>query len=175
VVEETRDPTFADEYYAQLQDVFEKQRLVPTYGLERVRALIRHMAPTGRLLMIRALDSRGACIGTGIYPGFNKLATFWGNASYRSMQILRPNEILHWYAMRYWKARGIECFDWGGGGTYKEKYGPVPNGTPWFSKSKYKALDKLRDAAKAMVDARQRWQGRLRAPKNSPRGEEGEG
>lgn len=171
-IEETRDLTFADQYYEQLKDVFKKQKLVPTYDVERVRALIRHMAPTGRLLLIRALDPQGTCIGTGIYPGFNKLATFWGNASYRLMQILRPNEMLHWYAMRYWKARGIECFDWGGGGTYKEKYGPRPTATPWFSKSRYKALDKLRDAAKAMVDARQRLLGRLRTAKTSPDSEE---
>jgi hypothetical protein len=171
-IEETRDPAFADVYYEQLKDVFKKQKLIPTYDLARVRALIRHLAPTGRLLLIRALDARGACIGSGIYPGFNKLATFWGNASYRSMQILRPNETLHWYAMRYWKARGIEVFDWGGGGTYKEKYGPLPVATPWFSKSRYKALDKLRDAAKAMVDARQRLLGRLRAARSSPDSEE---
>jgi hypothetical protein len=171
-IEETRDPAFADEYYEQLKDVFQKQKLVPTYDLERVRALIRHVAPTGRLLLVRALDPQGRRMGTGIYPGFNKLATFWGNASYRSMQILRPNETLHWYAMRYWKARGMESFDWGGGGTYKEKYGPRPTLTPWFSKSKYKALGSLRNAAKAMVDARQRVLGRLRAAKTSPGSED---
>jgi hypothetical protein len=162
-IEEARDPAFAEEYYDQLKDVFGKQRLVPTYAVERVRALIRHLAPTGRLLLLRALDPKGKCIGTGIYPGFNKTALFWGNASYRANQILRPNEALHWYALRYWKARGIETFDWGGAATYKEKYGPRPFATPWFSKSKYEALDTLRDAAKAIVDARQRLMGRFRA------------
>src|ERR1035441_6710177 len=34
-IEETRDPAFADEYYGQLQDVFRKQKLIPTYGVER--------------------------------------------------------------------------------------------------------------------------------------------
>jgi hypothetical protein len=155
-IEETRDPAFAEEYHDQLEDVFQKQRLVPTYNVERVRALIRHLAPTGRLLLLRAIGPDGKCIGTGIYPGFNKTALFWGNASYRATQILRPNEALHWYAMRYWRARGVESFDWGGAATYKEKYGPRPFATPWFSKSKYRALDSLRDAAQAMVDARQR-------------------
>jgi hypothetical protein len=143
--------------------------------VERVRALIRHLAPTGRLLLIRALDPQGTCMGTGIYPGFNKIALFWGNASYRSMQILRPNEALHWYAMRYWKARGIELFDWGGGGTYKEKYGPRPVATPWLSKSKYKTLGRLRNAAKALVEARQRLLGRLRAARGGPETDSGEG
>ena len=48
----------------------------------------------------------------------NDVAFFWGNASWRSEQQWRPNEYLHWYALRYWKARGVTLFDWGGGGTY---------------------------------------------------------
>ncbi len=42
-VEEAHDLEFAEEYYAQLKDVFAKQSLVPTYDIERVRQLIRHM------------------------------------------------------------------------------------------------------------------------------------
>ena len=178
-VQETLAPEFAGEYYEQLKDVFQKQKLVPTYGLDRVRALMRHLGPTGRLLLLRALDPQGECIGTGIYPGFNKSAFFWGNASYRAAQLLRPNETLHWYAMRYWKAHGIESFDWGGGGTYKEKYGPRPTQTVWFTKSRYKALHLLRDTAKALAGAKQNLLGRVRAASaprgGDPSGNEGEG
>jgi hypothetical protein len=58
----------------------------------------------------------------------NEVAFFWGNASWRADQHWRPNEFLHWYALRDWKARGVKMFDWGGGGTYKEKYGVEPRG-----------------------------------------------
>jgi hypothetical protein len=163
LVREAHDLEFADEYYEQLKDVFEKQTLVPTYGVERVRALIKHLEPTGRLLLVRALSPEGKCIGTGIYPALNKVAEFWGNASFRSMQLLRPNETLHWYAMRYWKARGVEVFDWGGGGTYKQKYGPSPVAVPWFYKSRYKILGVMRDKAKDLVRLKQQLLGRLRA------------
>jgi hypothetical protein len=163
VVQEAHDPKFADEYYEQLKDVFEKQTLAPTYGVERVRALVKHLEPTGRMLLIRALSPEGKCIGTGIYPALNKVAEFWGNASFRSMQLLRPNETLHWYAMRYWKARGVEVFDWGGGGTYKEKYGPSPVAVPWFYKSRYRILGVMRDKAKDVVRLKQRLLGRLHA------------
>ena len=166
-VAEAHDLEFAAEYYQQLQDVFAKQNLVPTYSVERVRALVRHLLPSGRLLLVRALAPDGKCIGTGIYPGFNRVAEFWGNASLRSMQILRPNETLHWYAMRYWKARGVEVFDWGGGGTYKEKYGPAPVAVPWFYKSRYKILGVMRDQAKNAVRLKQVLLGRLR-PKTAP-------
>jgi hypothetical protein len=60
VVIEEADPgdeAFADEFYNQLRDVFAKQNLVPTYSIERVRALIRHLAPAGRILLVRAVVS----------------------------------------------------------------------------------------------------------------------
>jgi hypothetical protein len=162
-IEEAHDPAFADEYYEQLKDVFAKQGLVPTYDLERVRALVRHMGPTGNVLLLRARDAEGKCIATGIFPGFNRISEFWGNASFRSYQNLRPNELIHWYAMRYWKKRGTEVYDWGGEGTYKEKYGCVPHRVPWFIKSRYEFVGKLRDTAKKMHRGKQRligwWQG----------------
>jgi hypothetical protein len=167
-IQHAGDIEFADEYYAQLLDVFDKQKLAPSYGVERVRALIRHLLPTGNLLLVRALAPDGKCIGTGIYPGLNRVAQFWGNASYRATQILRPNETLHWYAMRYWKSRGVKRFDWGGGGTYKEKYGPYPLAVPWFAKSKYRLLSTLRNQALNLFRMRQRLAGRLRGKKTAP-------
>jgi len=153
---------FAAEYYEQLKDVFDKQELVPSYGVSRVESLVRHLLPSGNLLLLRAIGPEGNCIGTGIYPGFNKIVQFWGNASWRAHQILRPNEALHWHAMRYWKARGAEVFDWGGGGTYKEKYGPRPSAAPWFVKSRYKVLTAMRGQARSLAAARQKVLGRLR-------------
>ena len=167
-IEESHDAAFADEYYAQLEDVFAKQGLVPTYPVERVRQLIRHLEPTGRILLLRARDAEGNCIGTGIYPGYNKVAEFWGNASWRKYQLLRPNEALHWYAIRYWKSRGAELFDWGGGGTYKEKYGVRPLSVPWFRKARYKWLDDARNHAKDLFAFRQRVLGRLRGDSYRP-------
>jgi len=172
VLEQAHDIEFADEYYTQLLDVFGKQDKAPTYGVERVRALIRHLDPTGRLLLVRARDPEGNCIATGIFPGFHKVAQFWGNASLRSGQILRPNEAIHWYALRYWKARGVELYDWGGGGSYKEKYGCTPYSVPWLSKSRYQVIRVLRDEARKMFERKQRILGRVRAalrPAGSPR------
>jgi Acetyltransferase (GNAT) domain len=163
VIEEAADDGFASEYHEQLRDVFGKQGLVPTYSEQRVVALIRHLRPTGNLLLLRALSPDGKCIGTGIYPGFNKVAQFWGNASWRSTLSFRPNEALHWYALRYWRQRGVEVFDWGGLGGYKLKYGPKPVSHPWFVKSRFRVLAKLRERARALVDVRQRLLGRWHA------------
>ena len=160
-IEEATDLAFADDYYQQLKDVFAKQGLVPTYKVERVRSLVKNMTATGRVLLVRARDSEGKSIATGIFPGYNKIAEFWGNASYRSSQILRPNEAIHWYVMRYWKKRGVEVYDWGGEGTYKEKYGCKPHRVPWFTKSRYQIVSTLRNEARNMYARKQRFLGWL--------------
>ena len=158
-IEEAHDLAFADQYYDQLKDVFAKQGLVPTYGVERVRALVRHLEPSGNVLLVRARDAEGKCIATGIFPGFNQIAEFWGNASYRANQNVRPNELIQWYVMRYWKKRGVQIYDWGGEGTYKEKYGCLVHRVPWFIKSRYQLLGKLRDGAQKLYRGKQRLMG----------------
>lgn len=167
-IEEAHDLAFADEYYEQLKDVFAKQSLVPTYSVERVRSLVRNVEPGGNILLIRARDPEGKCIATGIYPGFNQIAEFWGNASFRAYQSLRPNEACHWYAMRYWKNRGATIFDWGGEGTYKEKYGCTPHRVPWFTKSRYQIVSKMRDEARNMFARKQKFMGWLQGNRSAP-------
>jgi CelD/BcsL family acetyltransferase involved in cellulose biosynthesis len=149
VVEEASGADFAGEYYAQLEDVFAKQSLRPMYGVTRARELIRCLKPTGRLLLLRARAPDGTAIATGIFPAMNGVAYFWGGASWRSHQILRPNEAIFWYAMRYWKERGMTVLDMGGGGDYKRKYGPTETSVPFARRSRFRALMLLRDAAQA--------------------------
>jgi hypothetical protein len=142
VIEEAHDEAFADEYYAQLLDVFSKQDLVPTYGVERVKSLIRHLLPSGNLLLLRAREPGGRCIATSIFMGMHDYSYFWGNASWRADQHFCPNEPLQWYAIRYWKRRGVRFHDLGGGGLYKRKYGgnAVDHYRLWKSKYAWIAL-----------------------------------
>jgi len=146
IIEDAHDFGFAAEYYAQLIQVFAKQNLYPTYTQERVEQLIDSLLPSGHLLLLRARDPAGACIATGIYAGVNKLAEFWGNASSQSSLHLRPNEAMHWYAMRYWKKIGLETLNWGRG-AYKEKYGVVRAPIARLSQSRLPMIGVLRDNA----------------------------
>ena len=123
-VEEAAPEGFAAEFHAQLVEVFARQGLMPTYSRERVEKLIEHVHPSGSLLLLRARAPGGESIATGIFAGFGRYSTFWGNGSVTSMLHLRPNQALHWHAMRYWKARGVHLHDWGGTGDYKKNYGP---------------------------------------------------
>ena len=160
-IQEAHDDLFADDYYAQLQDVFAKQSLVPTYPIERVRELIRQVHPTGRLLLLRARDQEERCIATGIFPAMNKTMYFWGGASWRQFQMSRPNELIQWYAMKYWKKQGTHRYDMGGGGDYKRKYGGYEIAVPWIRKSRYPFMSQMRNMAQYLYTYRQRLLGRL--------------
>jgi hypothetical protein len=166
VIEQASDLGFADDYYAQLRDVFAKQKLVPTYSVDRVRALIKHLLPTGNLLLLRARDADGRCIATAILPWYNRTMYFWGGASYREHQHLRPNEALIWYALRFAKSRGLAEFDFVGGNAYKSKYGTSEVAVPWARRSRSPLVAGLRNAAKEGFAIRQRAVARmaLRAP-----------
>jgi CelD/BcsL family acetyltransferase involved in cellulose biosynthesis len=148
-IEPTADHVFADEYYAQLEDVFANQSLAPTYGIEVVRALIEHLQPTGRLLLLRALSAEGECIATGIFPGMNTTAYFWGGASWRSRPIPPVNEALIWEAMRYWKSRGVRALDLGAG-DYKRKFGVRDVAVPHFAHSSRPGLAAMRALIKLL-------------------------
>jgi len=168
-IEEADDLEFADDYYAQLRDVFAKQSLVPTYNKARVTELIRHLHPTGHLLLLRARDPDGRCIATGIFPAMNRWMYFWGGASWRSDQILRPNEALMWHAMRYWKSRGVEICDLGGATEYKRKWSPVEASAPFFRISRFRAISTARTLMKKGFKVRQAARGRMTAVRSASR------
>jgi hypothetical protein len=147
VIEEAHDMTFAEDFAAQLRDVYAKQGLVPHFGAARVRALIRHVHPSGMLLMLRARDSEGRCIATGIYPGWHQTAFYNHGASWRQYQHLRPNELLHWYAMRYWKERGLCVYNLEGTKRFKQKFGGYSTAVPMIYNSKYRLISRLRASA----------------------------
>ncbi|MFI1993692.1 lipid II:glycine glycyltransferase FemX [Actinoplanes sp. NPDC020271] len=162
IIEEVdADPSFADEFYDQLRDVFAKQNLVPTYSVERVKSLIRHLAPAGRISLLRARDANGRCIATAVLPWYHRTMYFWGGASYREHQHLRPNEALIWHALRLARSRGLTEFDFVGGNAYKTKYGTIEVPVPWARQSRSPLVAKLRDTAKQAYAFKQRTAARL--------------
>ncbi|QXC61491.1 GNAT family N-acetyltransferase [Aquihabitans sp. G128] len=159
------DPTFVQEYYGQVSEAFAKRGLVPTYPVERVAALVRHLGPTGRLVLLRARTPDGDPAATGIFPGLpGGTAEYWMGASHRRHQHLLPNEALMWTALRTWRDRGAVRFNFGGGGTYKAKYGGAVHHLPWVRRSRLPALELGRQLA---LDLQRRRQRRGRTP--SPR------
>lgn len=176
VVEEAHDPDFVDDYYSQLSAVFARQRLVPTYPKERVQQLISTMEPEGQLLLLRARTAKGQPVATGIFHALDaKRACGWGYASLRHMQHLHPNELLLFYAMNRWRARGFTILDLAGSGDYKKKYHPRPVSAPWIQVSKYPIIRPLRNAAERSFLLSRQVRGRLTArPASVPADSDGE-
>jgi CelD/BcsL family acetyltransferase involved in cellulose biosynthesis len=162
-IEEAAGEDFAEDFYPQLEDVFSKQALVPPYGIERVRELIRHVHPTGRLLLLRARSAEGECIATGIFPGMNRTMHFLAGASWRQHQHLRPNEALMWHAMKHWRSRGVDVCDLGFALSYKRKWGGREVHVPFLSTSRFRILSVMRDGAEIAHGARQALLGRMRS------------
>ena len=111
------------------------------------------MLPTGNLLLLRARVG-GECAATGIFPVFNRVAYFWGGASFRSRQSARPNEAIMWHAIRALRDRGVNELDLGGEGKYKEKYGPIPTPVPLYMRSRWSAVTVARNRAEQIVRRR---------------------
>jgi hypothetical protein len=167
-IEERYDDGFADNYFAQLEDVFAKQNLAPTYDRERVRQLLAHLPARENLLCLEARDPEGRSIATMITVGMNDSSALWGAASWREFQILRPNQLLTWHALKHWKARGVARFDFGGAGDYKRKYGPYEISVPWLRRSRYPAFEALRGTAASLFRMRQRVMSALHRPSPPP-------
>jgi hypothetical protein len=161
-IEEAHDIGFADDYYAQLRDIFLRQDILPPFRVERVRSLIKNLTPTGNLLLLRALDHNGECIATGVFPAFNGVVYAWGLANWRHRSNSRPVEAIVWHAMKAWKNRGMVVWDFVGGGDYKLKYGAYPIAAPWARKSCNSLISACRGVARPIFDTRQRILGAMR-------------
>lgn len=169
IVVEAIDPLqpgdFAEVFYDQVSEAFAKRGLAPTYPVDRVHALIRHLGPTGTMLLMRALTPDGTPAATRISFGLpGRAAESFLGASYRSSQSLYPNEILMWATMQEWRERGAVQFGFGGGGAYKAKYGGVPHALPWLRMSRFETLEVVRTAALRLHRRRQWLDRRHRGP-----------
>ena len=174
VIEEARDEGFADDVAAQLTEVFAKHGLALHFGADRVRTMIRLLQPAGTLLMLRARDPEGHCIGTGIYPGLHETSFYLIGASWRKYQKLYPNELLLWNAMLHWKRRGARVFNMVGNMEFKRKFGGVETSVPLISKSSNALIAFLRTRAPAMARAAMKLAHKLKPRRPAPPAEPSE-
>ena len=141
---------FAEEYYRELEDVFAKQKLVPTYSLNKVKCLLKSLSVNNRVLCLKVVSPEKKCIATGIFPGYNHKMFFWGGASYREFQNYRPNEYMIYTAMKYWRDKGCRVFDMVGVRQYKKKFGSYEVNYPTLVIAKYPILIYLKNVAARM-------------------------
>ena len=166
-VEAVTDRAFVATYYAQLRDVFARQRLVPTYGPERVEALWDELMPAGRLLALRVVHG-GETVAAGLFPHDDRMMFFWGGASWTRAYALYPNELLHWHAMLFAARRGIPVYDMSGAGRFKAKFGGAQTTIERWHKSLNAFAGVARPAYARYVRARQHILGRLHRARVTP-------
>jgi len=161
VIEEARDIGFAAEYCAQLNHVIAINSSIPQHRTRLVMDLEKFIYPTGRLLLLRARNKNGICIATGIFPAMSNTMYALGQASWRHYSNVRPNEAMFWYAMKFWKRRGMQFFDMLGRGDYKRKYGGYRIEVPWIRKSKNDGIAFLRNTARTVIRKRRATLGKI--------------
>jgi len=155
-VDPSSDPTFLDEHWAQVSAAFARRGLRPTFPRSRLDALATRLGGTDLVVCLRARTAEGEPAATGIFPGLaGGTAWFWMGGSERRLQALLPNEAMIWHALRAWRDRGATAFDFGGGGTYKAKYGGAPTVRPWLRASALPGADLARTVVRRSVRARQ--------------------
>lgn len=154
-IEEASDIGFAEEYYDQYTDALAKHSIVPAYSLDYVQKMIEVLLPTGYLLLMRARNLEGICIATGIFLALNRTAVFWGAASWRQYQSLRPNEPLAWAGIQKLKEKGIQELHFGGEAEqYKKKLGCYEITLPRLMKPRYAVAASLLDYITSPKSAR---------------------
>jgi CelD/BcsL family acetyltransferase involved in cellulose biosynthesis len=154
-VDDTTDAAFADEFHAFLTETFARQGIGPTYDVARVRQLIESLHGTGFLLVLRVRSPEGKVLAAGISVGGRRVAVSWGLAMDRSDDDLNPAQLLWWETIRHWRDRQVSLFDMGGGGEYKERYGPVETVTAHFLRSRWPILHVGRTAVRWLAHTRQ--------------------
>lgn len=121
-VENTTDKDFIECYYTQLEQVFAKSRMRPTYAKRKVEILWEKLMPSGNLIATQV-----KCEDKVIATRLDFIAGVWmhsfGSASDQEYLDMNPNELARYHVMCVAAERGVRYYDMTGGGTYKAKFG----------------------------------------------------
>jgi hypothetical protein len=109
----TTDPDFADEFYALYAQIIKWKGIAPEYGVQRPRALWRHLMPANKLFAVR-VRHQGRVIAAGLYPHDDHAMYYWDAGYDPEYAHLSPNELMHWIAMKAAIGSGIGIFRIGG-------------------------------------------------------------
>jgi hypothetical protein len=157
---ETVDPGspggFIEDHTVLAAEAFARRGRRPPFGPDRIAALIRHLGPTGHLVLLRATGPDQTTLGTSILVGLpGATAGFWTGTSRRDTAVTGSSEALMWEGMRQWRDLGATRFDFGGGGPYKAKFGGEPHPLIRLHVSRFAAIDTARKAV-VLADRRRR-------------------
>lgn len=148
---------FVDQYYSMALAVFALKGTRPAYPQRRVQQLIDAVGPTGDLLLLRAMTGSGEVAATNITVGRpSGTAVLLMGASDRAYSDLRPSDAIMWESMKMWRDRGAARFDFGGGGSYKRKFGGRPVEASWVHSSVLPGTSRAREMLRRIEATKRR-------------------
>ena len=160
-VETVDDPAFINIYYKQLQEVFTKSKMAPTYPKSRVEHLWNCLMPTGRLIATWVKHEEKIIATRLDLFGRHGMSSF-GSASDKHYQNYYPNELARYHVMCIAASRGLRDYDMTGRGTYKAKFGAKIVSTyalvlsPWW-------FELAKNTAAIFYNLKFRWQYKFRS------------
>lgn len=125
---EDYDDGFIEEHHRQLKEVFARKSMTSPNYRKRMKLLYKEY--TDMVLSIRASDEEGNSIASSYYLAAGSMAFFASNASLTKALRYNANQALMWYAMRYFKSKGIKTLDLAGRADYKANFGAELRVTP---------------------------------------------
>lgn len=137
---------FSSEHYKQLIDVFDKQNMNVPYHQKKIDNLMNIFSYYPQNIICEEVlePENNNSIASGIFLLYKDYCYFFGAASYRQYQLLRPNEYIIWKAILEAKEKGCNCFDMCGVRKYKEKFMPQIDSHPVFYFEKLPFLYQLK-------------------------------
>ncbi len=142
---------YVDIYWKQLVESFKNRGLSPSYDKKRIEVMVEELNKKNMIHCLRVINPEGVCIASFLSIGFGNITIVIGNPSYiRYRNEYKPNEVLVWQTIKYWKNKGVKIFDYGGGGDWKLKFGCSPTSYFMAHYSNIPGLFWLKDFAAKM-------------------------
>lgn len=139
---------FVPIFFDQLFEVFRKQGLTPTHNEKYISLLFNKIASRNCILALQAYNNEKECIASNVTFYDGDKAFCFSAGSYSRFQNLYPNESLWCERIFELKRRGVLTLEFGGGRSYKEKYGPKVYVKPQIYAARYSYIIYLKAIAK---------------------------
>lgn len=120
---------FITYHYEQILNVYRRKGLVPTFSRKRILNIVEALYP-GNILLGTCFNEKNEPVASCIII-YNEYCSFLTTSACLDSWLGKgANELLMVECIREVKARGASRLEFGGGMTYKEKYGPVTQDVP---------------------------------------------
>jgi len=118
-------------FYRMLEGTFAKSGVRPPHPFRFYRALVRHLMPADRLLLLAArADARTLAMGLFVHD--DEQIFFTSGTSLPGVAAYAPNNLIQWHAIQFAVERGLRRYDLGGTGRpsidrFKTSFGGRPH------------------------------------------------